>query len=96
MVHPHLVVGLNDSILKYLYDCDLGFNSFPSLHVANIVFVSLLVWRKRGARWGCVMAGLATLIAASTMLVKQHFVADVAAGALLGWISFVLSFSRRR
>jgi membrane-associated phospholipid phosphatase len=95
MAHPALPAGLEGSILKHLYACDLGFNSFPSLHVANIVFVSLLYWRMRGARWGAALAALAALISASTMLVKQHFVADVAAGALLGWLSFIIAFSRR-
>jgi membrane-associated phospholipid phosphatase len=91
MVHPVLPASFNGAILKRLYAFDLGFNSFPSLHVANIVFVSLLVLRLRGRRWGAVVVALAALIAMSTVLVKQHFVSDVLAGALLGWGSFAFS-----
>lgn len=93
MMHPVLSPGLNGAILKQLYACDLGFNSFPSLHLANIVFVSLLYSRLRGIRAGILVSSVALLIAASTMLVKQHFVLDVVAGAFLGWASYVVAFS---
>ena len=32
------------------------------------------------------------MIAASTLLIKQHFLSDVLLGALLGWASFALAF----
>ena len=92
MAHPGLPQGLNGLILKKLYAVDLGFSSFPSLHLANIVFVSLLFLRLRGWRRGAVVFCVAALIAASTLLVKQHFISDVLAGALLGWISFAMTF----
>jgi membrane-associated phospholipid phosphatase len=91
MIHPILPLGLNGTILHKLYGFDLGFNSFPSLHVANIVFVSLLFIRLRGRRRSAFIVVVAALIAMSTVLVKQHFVSDVLAGALLGWLSFALS-----
>ncbi len=55
-------------------------NCFPSLHVANsLLFVQF--------NWGLPRRGLYTFafiaIIASTVLVKQHYVADLAAGALV-------------
>ena len=92
MTHPRLPLGINGIILHKLYAVDLGFSSFPSLHLANIVFVSLLFLRLRGARKGAMIFIVAGLIAASTLLVKQHFISDVLAGAFLGWGSFILAF----
>ncbi|HVO33580.1 MAG TPA: phosphatase PAP2 family protein [Elusimicrobiota bacterium] len=94
MVHPILPPGLDGRILHGLYGFDLGFNSFPSLHLSNIVFVTLLFWRLRGRFLGGMVGMGALLIAVSTLLVKQHFVSDVVTGALLGWATFALLFSR--
>jgi len=91
MVHPMIPLGLNGRILHQLYSFDLGFNSFPSLHLANIVFVSFLFLRLRGRRWALLVFGVAALIAMSTVLIKQHFISDVVMGALLGWGSFIFS-----
>ena len=91
MMHPKIPSGVDGKILGSLYAFDLGFNSFPSLHVANIVFVSLLIFRLKGRWWGTLAFAGAALIASSTVLVKQHFLSDVLAGALLGWASFIFS-----
>ncbi len=92
MSHPELPAGINGDILRRMYACDLGFNSFPSLHLANVAFVSLLFLRQRGSRIGTSVGMIAALIGASALLVKQHFVVDVLAGILLGWASFALAF----
>lgn len=91
--HGVLPMGVTGEILGALYGFDLGFNSFPSLHLANITAVTFLYYRFSG-RWraAAVLLG-ALLIAASTMLVKQHFVSDVLLGILLGWASFAAMFS---
>ncbi len=92
MVHPLVPITLNGAILARLYQFDLGFNSFPSLHLANIVFVFFLFWRLRGKFWGSLVGASALLIAVSTLLVKQHIVWDALAGAVLGWASYAVMF----
>jgi len=95
MAHPVLPHTFNGAILHQLYAVDRGFSSFPSLHVANIMFVSLLFLRFQRARPAVVVCGIALLIAASTLLVKQHFLSDVLVGAFLGWASFAITFGAR-
>ena len=92
MVHPKLTYGAASHLLAMLYSADQGFNSFPSLHVANVTFVVLLFERLRGARLAVPLAAVALLIVLSTVLVKQHYIADVLLGACLGWGTFLFSF----
>ncbi len=92
VTHGSLPVGINGQILGALYGFDLGFNSFPSLHLANIVAVCLLFKRFSRKYYGAAVFAGAMLIAVSTMLVKQHFISDVILGILLGWGSFTVVF----
>lgn len=93
VTHGSVPMGINGELLGALYGFDLGFNSFPSLHLANITAVSLLYYRFSGkAHTMAVLLG-AVLIAASTMLVKQHFVSDVVLGIVLGWATFAALFA---
>jgi membrane-associated phospholipid phosphatase len=73
-------VGLN-------YFIDAPWNCFPSLHVANSVFIALLAARLDRAV-GRLAWGAAIVIAASTMLAKHHWAADVAAGAAIGAVVY--------
>ncbi len=57
-------------------------NTLPSLHVANSVICAAAL-RAEGARCWRGVAVMAICIAASVLLLKQHWVADVLAG--LGW-----------
>lgn len=77
--------------LQSVYDGDPPRNCFPSLHVATPFVAALSCWRvHRGVGFA---AGLwASLIAASTVFTKQHYVADVIAGITLagaGWALFL-------
>lgn len=92
MAHPKLPGGAASDLLAMLYSADRGFNSFPSLHVANVTFVVLLFERLRGARTAVPLAAVAILIALSAVLVKQHYISDVIVGACLGWMTFSLAF----
>ena len=80
--------------LRFTYHVDAPSNLFPSMHVALAVLAALCCWkvdRLMGGGAGVVAA----LIAASTLLVKQHWLADVVAGAALGfvvWGVFVARF----
>lgn len=67
---------------------DDAHNSFPSLHVA-ITWVFLEGYRnKRGVGLAVVAA---VLISVSTLTVKQHCVADVVGGMVLGWCAVAVA-----
>lgn len=71
--------------VRGLYAVDSGCNIFPSLHVANTVYVACLASRLLPETWSLLFFAAAALVSASTVLIKQHYVADIPAGALLGW-----------
>ena len=82
--------------LRLLYEIDTPYGCFPSLHVAW-AFVSALACYRVHAGVGWVAAGWATLIAVSTLYTKQHYVADVIAGAamaLVAYAVFIRTYSR--
>lgn len=69
--------------VRGLYAVDPGYNIFPSLHVANSFYVASLSSRLL-PEWTAALYILAILISASTVLVKQHYLADVPSGMFLG------------
>lgn len=79
--------GFCDWALQIAYSWDAPYNCFPSLHVAQAVLAAAtcnLVSRGIGLAAGV----WASLIAISTLFTKQHYVADVIAGALLGALAY--------
>jgi len=81
--------------LRTLYALDPPYNCFPSLHVA---YSFLAAQSAYGAHRGFgVMALLwAVLVGISTLFIKQHYVADVVAGALLALAAYALVLGGRR
>lgn len=79
--------------LRLAYSIDPPHGCFPSLHVAYSFVSALTCYRvHRGVGLG---AGLwAALIGVSALYTKQHYVADVVAGALAAYVAYVL-FLRR-
>ena len=69
---------------------DQPFNCFPSLHVALDFLSAFFTWTER-PRAGGALLSMAVLISVSTLFVKQHYVLDVVAGALLGALAFRLA-----
>jgi membrane-associated phospholipid phosphatase len=60
-------------------------NYLPSLHVA-FACTAALAYAERSGGWARALFGLwATAIAASTLLIHEHHLVDVVAGALLAW-----------
>lgn len=79
--------------LRLIYDIDLPYNCFPSLHVAYSFVAAFTCYRvHRGV--GLAAAAWAALIGVSTLYTKQHYAADVIVGALLAYIAHLL-FIRR-
>ena len=69
-------------MMAQLYEVDRPSNCFPSLHVSTTILAALCVLKvDRVLGWGGLV--VATAISASTMLVKQHYLADVLSGAAL-------------
>ncbi len=71
------------------YTIDPPMNCFPSLHVGTMTLATLASWRA-DRKVGYVGGVVAVVIALSTMLVKQHYIADVLAGAGLAGVSYAI------
>jgi membrane-associated phospholipid phosphatase len=61
-------------------------NYLPSLHVTYAVTAALALGR-RSPRWGVVGGAWAVAIAASTLLLRYHYVLDVVTGVALAWVT---------
>lgn len=71
-------------MIRDVYAGDHPFNDFPSLHVSTSAIIAIHWWRF-SRRFGPVPAIWAALIATSTVLVRQHYLADVAGGLILAF-----------
>lgn len=77
----------NDLFMRMIRDVYAGdnpFNDFPSLHT-SVSTILAIHWLRLDHRAGVVACIWAALIVASTVLVKQHYVADVVGGLLLAF-----------
>ena len=93
---PLEVRNIFDLLLTFEYATDGPRCTFPSLHVA-FAFVLWLGLRRRSRTWSVALGLNAMAIAVATILLKQHFIVDVIAGALLAWSSWkVAPFVTRR
>ena len=77
-------------LLAFEWSFDEPRCTFPSLHVA-FGWLMYLGLRDQAPRWRPLLLFLAVSISISTVLVKQHFVADVAAGMALAWGAWALA-----
>jgi membrane-associated phospholipid phosphatase len=81
--------------LRTLYALDPPYNCFPSLHVAYAFLAALSAYRvHRG--FGVLALSWAVLVGISTLFIKQHYVADVIAGALLALASYAIVLRETR
>jgi membrane-associated phospholipid phosphatase len=71
-------------LIQGVYAGDNPFNDFPSLHTSVSTLLTFH-WFQFNRRAGLVAAIWTTLIVASTILIKQHYVADLAAGLVLAF-----------
>jgi hypothetical protein len=84
---PLTCSGATCRILLQFIDADGGVNVFPSMHVAHSVLAGLFHLRHRSRAAPLVVAG-ATAVAASTVMIRQHYIVDIPAGvgvAAIGW-----------
>jgi membrane-associated phospholipid phosphatase len=81
-VHPPYP-DLSHAFLAWVQAVDPPGNVFPSLHVAHTTALALILRHER-PRLGTLALVMAALLALSTLTTKQHFLADVAAGLIMG------------
>jgi membrane-associated phospholipid phosphatase len=86
---PARVIGDGFAVwgLRFLYTADPPYNCFPSLHVAHS-FVSALACHRVHREVGVAAVLCASLVGVSTLFTRQHYILDVAAGALLAWMAY--------
>ena len=77
------------AMIRSIYASDQPYNDFPSLHTSLSTIIAIHWWRF-DRRIGIVAAIWTALIVASTVLVKQHYLADVAGGLLLASVTSVV------
>ncbi len=71
-------------MIRDVYAGDNPYNDFPSLHT-SVSTILAIHWLRFDRRAGILASIWAALIVASTVLIKQHYVADVVSGLLLGF-----------
>jgi membrane-associated phospholipid phosphatase len=74
------------ALIRSIYASDQPYNDFPSLHTSLSTVIAVHWWRI-DRRIGIVAAIWTALIVVSTVLVKQHYVADLAGGLMLGGVT---------
>lgn len=80
--------GLDLFMLRWVYDFDPPHNTFPSLHVALAMVMTLSAWGL-GRRVGWAVTALTVGMTISTLTLKQHFIADI----LGGWVSAAFAWA---
>lgn len=86
--------GLLRALVRLLYQADAPVNVFPSLHCYEALAIHLATFhsrpgvKRRALR--CVSAVLCALICASTLLIRQHSLADLLAGCTLAAAMHIL------
>ncbi len=92
MIRPEIVGNsISDKLLTLVYHTDPGFNVFPSMHVANSLFVALIFYRYN-KKIGMVFWVIALLISASIFFVKQHYLVDFIGGAIEAIAVYLIVF----
>ncbi|WP_438493525.1 phosphatase PAP2 family protein [Paenibacillus sp. IHBB 3054] len=77
-------------LISYVYSHDQPFNCFPSIHVLTS-FLMLRGTSVFGRMVWLFTATMSILIIVSTVLVKQHVLADIVGGILVGELCFRLA-----
>jgi membrane-associated phospholipid phosphatase len=73
---------------------NLEHNYLPSLHVGMAVVCSYVYGRQLPRRIAFFFWAWAAAIALSTLLTHQHYLADVVAGGIVGWLVGAISYSK--
>ncbi len=92
MIRPEIIGNtITDKLLMMVYHTDPGFNVFPSMHVANSLFVALIFYRYN-KKIGLVFWAIALLISVSIFFVKQHYLVDFIGGTIEAIAVYLIVF----
>lgn len=81
--------GILTTMIRWVYRTDARYNAFPSTHTMMTTILLLTTWPMLRQAWKRTVAVLIALsIIAATLLIRQHYVVDVLAGAGIGWIAW--------
>ena len=83
------------SLVRRIYASDAPYNDFPSLHTSLSMIIAIHWWRI-DRRIGIPVAVWTALIVASTTLVHQHYLADIALGIVVASGSSAMLLRMRR
>ena len=78
--------GRSEQFLAFVQSFDARSNSFPSMHTSVATLTALHLYPNVGP----MVFAFPVLIGLSCLFTKQHYVVDLPAGALLGWLVFKL------
>ena len=86
--------NLSSWIIQMTYDADTNTNVFPSVHVLGVVAAISAMWHSPKLKrvWQIVGTVWFVIIAASTLLVKQHAFIDLAAALVWGAVVYVIVY----
>jgi membrane-associated phospholipid phosphatase len=70
--------------LGFVQHYDGESNCFPSMHTSVSTLAACLAWNELGP----VVVIFPLLIAVSCVFTKQHYLLDLPAGAVLGWVTY--------
>lgn len=82
--------GLLDQWVRDVYAADQPYDDFPSTHTTLATIIAVYCHRAM-RRTGVVIACWCVLIVASTVLIHQHYVADIAGGLVVAWVSVTVA-----
>ena len=94
MVRPAVTGGgLWAALLRMMYAVDTPTNIFPSIHCLESWVCVRTAWRMKSASpaYKIGMTAFSLLVFASTVLLKQHVLADIPAGVLAAELGFLAS-----
>jgi membrane-associated phospholipid phosphatase len=87
IARPH-ITGTDpfSAMVRTIYGSDQPYNDFPSLHTSLSTIIAIHWWRV-DRRIGIPAAIWTALIVASTVLIKQHYFADLVGGLVLASVT---------
>ena len=77
--------GRSERLLAFVHSFDRRSNCFPSMHVSVAV---LTAYHLQSSPLGPWVWAFPVLIAVSCLFTKQHYLADLPPGALVGWLAW--------
>ncbi|MBI4279841.1 MAG: phosphatase PAP2 family protein [Armatimonadetes bacterium] len=79
--------GLTSRLVAWTYASLKPYNAFPSVHTSGSTLCAI-AWAGTNPRIAPLMELWAAMIVLSTVLMRQHYVVDLIAGAALAWFGF--------